>query len=286
MFKREWPLVANTLLVQLAAGMFIFLALGRFILAGQTSVETAVQLTGPGMNLVGPIILLAMLLSLFHLGNPFRAYRSINNLGSSWLSREVIFSGLFFVLWLICFLVDRSGTAHPLLIVLTALAGLMNVISMANIYYSTPKKGWDSGQTYLGFLGSTVILGSAGSIVLMSRGGIDSALNTLLGGFILVVILVLIIQVIGLVFFVSNIKIEEESGMDALVSSSRVDYQLIERYRTWSLSGWIFSLVGAGLICFVLYGGQIGGGAITALCLVLIGELLGRGAFFLLGFEN
>lgn len=78
---KEWPLAIFTFICALLVG-WVWASLNTnsvylspWILAGFSAV--------------------AMLASTAHLGKPFRAYKSINNLKTSWLSREILMFGLF-----------------------------------------------------------------------------------------------------------------------------------------------------------------------------------------------
>lgn len=289
MLRKEWPLITNTILAQLAAGMFLILTIARLMLASGINQETALQLTSPGILLVGPIIALAMILSLFHLGNPFRAYRSIMNIGKSWLSWEIFFSGLFFLLWLICVYMDRNGSASPFLLSLTALAGILNVFSMANIYFKTGKPGWASAGTFLGFFGSLIILGSLGSALVLANTGMDTAsLSNLIAKPIVLAIILLVLEIIFLAALLPKLKDQKnEDDIDLLVSSSVVDEKITGTYRSASIAGWIVSFLGVILLFISLRIGYAGITAILiAFVLVLIGEMLGRCAFFSLGFSK
>lgn len=101
MLAEEWPLILFTFLSQSAIGLFIILIIIRSILAKKAGPETAEQLTLHGIFAVGPIMGVSLLLSFFHLGKPILAYGAIFNIGTSWLSREILFSGLFFFLWFV-----------------------------------------------------------------------------------------------------------------------------------------------------------------------------------------
>ncbi len=58
--------------------------------------ETAADRMSDGALLViGPVLALAFVASLFHLGSPLNAPRAVVNLGTSWLSREIFFGSLF-----------------------------------------------------------------------------------------------------------------------------------------------------------------------------------------------
>ena len=100
MFAEEWPLMMFTLVSQLAIGSFLMLVLVRSLLTKQDP-QGAAKLTNPGFKAVGVLMVVALLLSLFHLGTPTGAYRSILNLKSSWLSREILTAGGFLVFWFV-----------------------------------------------------------------------------------------------------------------------------------------------------------------------------------------
>ena len=165
MLRKELSLIINSLLVQCAAGIFIASALIRIIQAVPGKGDYA---SAAGMMVTGPVIMLSMAVSLFHLGNPFRAYRAVTNMWSSWLSREIFFTGAFLALWFVYLYIYLKGTNGNIVISLTAIAGVAAVISMAGIYYSTGKTGWCSINTYTGFLLSIVVFGCVTTSVLLT----------------------------------------------------------------------------------------------------------------------
>ena len=70
MFAEEWPLLVFTLLTQLAIGTFLMLILVRGLLASQDT-QLAMKVVMPGITIAAPVMALALLLSLSHLGSPF-----------------------------------------------------------------------------------------------------------------------------------------------------------------------------------------------------------------------
>ena len=92
---REGSLVAFTLLTQAAAGTCAFLLAfeWRAERAGAgASVESAAL---PILSFALVAALLGLAASFLHLGNPRNAVRALGNLGSSWLSREILLAALF-----------------------------------------------------------------------------------------------------------------------------------------------------------------------------------------------
>jgi DMSO reductase anchor subunit len=162
---REWPLVAFTLLGQMAAGLLV-VAAGAVFFGGLNLDGTAgtKPLVTPSAAALG-LMLLALLLSLFHLRHPVRAHRVLSNLRTSWLSREIL-SGLVFLaalaaLVLFCRLdAGRTGLVRGLLAA-TAAAGLFLILAMARLYMLPAMPGWNRVYTPVSFALSSLALGAA-----------------------------------------------------------------------------------------------------------------------------
>lgn len=127
---KEWPLLLFTLI---SAGMVGVFASG---ILSTASIWHQLIFAGSGM--------LAAILSMFHLGQKKRAWRSMLNLKHSWLSREVLFFGLFFT-GVICdfWLIDLAE--FPLIV-----TGILLLFSMDMLYLPATHR-WPlkihSGQT-------------------------------------------------------------------------------------------------------------------------------------------
>jgi Fe-S-cluster-containing dehydrogenase component/DMSO reductase anchor subunit len=93
--RNEWPLVIFTLITMLLVSVFT------------ASLYTPLQI-----NISSFIVLAgtALVLSMFHLGKKFRAWRSVLNLKNSWLSREILAFILFVALscLYLLYIQDRS----------------------------------------------------------------------------------------------------------------------------------------------------------------------------------
>lgn len=93
--------------------------------------------------------------SVFHLGQPLKAWRFFLGWRRSWLSREVLAFGIFIAL---AFLQTVLGIGLPWL---TAAAGLIGVFCSAMTYHATRREIW-AGELSLGrFAGTTTVLGLA-----------------------------------------------------------------------------------------------------------------------------
>jgi len=152
---KERSLVLFTLLAQLAVGLFVLT--GLFHGLPSTGVPH------PGFVLVPPLALLAMLTSFLHLGTPINAWRAISNLRTSWLSREILFMGLFSglssLLTLFLWLGWGSEALQRALGWLTVLAGLALVYCMARIYMLRSLPPWHTWLTLASFYASAFLLG-------------------------------------------------------------------------------------------------------------------------------
>jgi DMSO reductase anchor subunit len=145
----ELPLVAFTLLGQMAAGMAVL-----SFFSG--------PLTVPILITLGTLTGLAGLASLLHLGTPLNAWRALGHLKKSWLSREILMFGLFGASWLICLLLPGMGKL-PL-----GLSGIGLVYSMAQVYRLRSVPAWDTDRTLLAFAVSAIMLGGFGFSVIDS----------------------------------------------------------------------------------------------------------------------
>lgn len=154
-------LVLFTSLAQAAVGMillFIFLPVqvkddfvrdnvicDRLFQPGGFAIAAALGLFGLGV-----------LFSFLHLSDPFISFYSITNIGSSWLSREILFVGLFGISTLVFFFVRNRAVN-----VLAALFGLGLLYVMSRVYINPPVLFWSSYLTLAVFVSSALLLGSA-----------------------------------------------------------------------------------------------------------------------------
>ncbi len=145
-------LVAFTTLAPLSVGGLV----GLLLLPSQGP-AAALNLGGVILLVVG---VLALGASFLHLGRPFRAYRAIVRLGTSWLSREVVLFGLFLLgLALFCI----AGQAQTLVGWVAAALGLIALLSTGGVYHLESRPAWNHWGTTINFavggLSAGVLLG-------------------------------------------------------------------------------------------------------------------------------
>lgn len=137
----EDSLVAFTLLAQLAVGATWLQNLTQ-------SVNTS------ALASITALMLVALLSSFLHLGQPRHAWRALANLRTSWLSREVLSAALF------------AGTLVGVLTTggrglgLASAMGLALIISMAQVYRLRTVPDWNTHATTASFFATTLLLGA------------------------------------------------------------------------------------------------------------------------------
>src|SRR5664279_5450432 len=159
----ELPLVVFTIIAQMSVGSFVVLGLIHLFGArfGRDLVD---RVSDPALYAIGPILVLGLFLSMMHLGTPIRAVNALGHLGTSWLSREILFGLLFAAIggafalsqwfkWL-------TPVLRQALAGLAALVGLALVWSMTMVYRLPTVPAWDSWATPVRFFATTFLLGS------------------------------------------------------------------------------------------------------------------------------
>jgi anaerobic dimethyl sulfoxide reductase subunit C (anchor subunit) len=160
---KEWALIAYTILTQMSVGAFVILGVVHTLALRKSNEKEASALSDRALLAIGPVIVLGVLVSLLHLGNPMNAYRAISNVDSSWLSREILATVLFTGLGAVfAFLQWRKiGTfqMRRILAVVAALAGLVLVFCMSQVYLLDFEPAWNTAATPITFFVTTFLLG-------------------------------------------------------------------------------------------------------------------------------
>lgn len=161
--RREWPLVAFTILGQAAVGLFWgfhlpFLVRGRVPAYGWRMSWLAV------LSVVVLLAVLAAAVSFFHLHHWLRARRALRNLRSSWLSREILFELAFIALAagnaLSGGFLNLGRGARWSLLAAAGLAGALFLLSMVKLYMLPSVPAWKGAYTPMAFLAATLLLGA------------------------------------------------------------------------------------------------------------------------------
>jgi anaerobic dimethyl sulfoxide reductase subunit C (anchor subunit) len=160
----EGSLIAFTLFSQMVIGSTLVYALVFFI-----NMDDISQLSS-GFNLKTPEFLLllgllvALSISFFHLGRPANAIHALNNLRTSWISREIFTVTLFSISLLMLFLARWLGAGKAFLtisFVLSAMAGLLLLLTMIRLYMIPAVSTWNNWLTPTNFTLTALISGLA-----------------------------------------------------------------------------------------------------------------------------
>lgn len=282
MFAEEWPLMMFTLFSQLAIGSFVILLLIRTLLS-EKDAQSAHKLTQSGIQQVGWIMALALVFSLFHLGTPTGAYRSIYHLASSWLSREILTAGGFFVLWFITRYALKKGKSITALGWVTALVGLAAIYSMASIYATSVRPAWANVNTYVAFYGATFAMGTAGALSFMALGAKGSQFSAETSGLLKKISLIagvcVLVQLLDLPVLISSLN----NGVTAARASAQL---LTGSYLLPLIIRGVISIFGAVLLYLGFHKSEKTANTISpsgiylALLLLFVGEFVARYVFY------
>ncbi len=154
---QELPLVLFTVFTQMAIGLVLISAVQQWAVAGGPT-ESKLRFEWiAALALLG----VGVLASFFHLGHPLGAVRMMTNLGTAWLSREILLVGIFGALVLVTLVGLVKNAAGKWLITATATAGLLALVAMS-MTYAPPSMPAIDNYLPLVFFGLTaLILGAA-----------------------------------------------------------------------------------------------------------------------------
>ena len=160
---REWALIAFTILAQMSVGSFIVLGFVHYFVQRRSGETQADELSDRALLAIFPVLALGLLASLLHLGNPINAYKAVTNVGSSWLSREILCGVLFAVVGFGFALMQwrklSTFTVRSVVAVAAALIGVVLVYCMSMVYMIPTRPSWDLITTPLSFYVTTLLLG-------------------------------------------------------------------------------------------------------------------------------
>lgn len=152
----HWPLTIVTLLMQLAMGTVVSLAIGTINRTTSFTAFAAAAISLP--------------VSLFHLGRPILAWKALRGIRRSWLSREVV---AFAVFAGVCLSLVALPT-RPMAI-FAALIGIAAVACSGRLYIVRGRPAWDTPLTIYAFICSGL---ATGPLLAMAVGEQTSLLKT------------------------------------------------------------------------------------------------------------
>ncbi len=281
----------------MSVGSFVVLGIVHFFAARKAGAVEADRLSDRALLAIGPVLVLGIIASFFHLGNPLNAYNAIGNIGSSWLSRE-IFCGVAFTVAGGLFAVMQwrkigSSATRNIVAVVAALIGLALVFSMSNVYLLRTVPVWDTVTTPVSFFVTTFLLGALAmgaafvanySYVQRKNPGLADAQSSLVRSTLRWIGISSMI-LLGVEFVVVPVYLAYLGSTPATVAAGEL---FVGSYSVVLIARLVLVFLGAGLFGAVVYRNAVsvgrekimGNWAYAAFALVLISEILGRFLFY------
>jgi anaerobic dimethyl sulfoxide reductase subunit C (anchor subunit) len=152
-------LVFFTVLSQTAVGALIFREL---VIFGGGMESTSFDFGKISLIIILCLLFLSLSIAFLHLGNPLHAYHAINNLGKSWLSREIFsLSLLIATLIVYVFIANRHnpGKTEMIFSFVSVLLGISLIFSMIRLYMIPAVASWNNYTTPVSFMITTLLSG-------------------------------------------------------------------------------------------------------------------------------
>ena len=161
---REWALPVYTILMQLAIGGLFVLWMVRLLTGAKLDSQKMDRIIRNPLLVICFTVIIAMIGSHFHLSRPFHSFYAVRNLKSSWLSREIVFTAVFFLVLSALWLVSRYKPERSRLITIlgwVAVAfGFTVIYCMARIYLLPTQVAWNSVTVIISFFITALLLGT------------------------------------------------------------------------------------------------------------------------------
>ncbi len=295
METKEWALVTFTILSQTAVGAYIILWISQLFYRGKKGSEISDKLYYRPFLVILPLLLVGLFASSTHLGNIQNSTNAINNVKTSWLSREILFNILFtgsviiyiYVIW------KKIGGSrlHNLIGLITSIFGIALVYSMASVYMIKAVPIWNTINTIFSFMATTFLLGSlcAGAALFSSYRGLSKKkANGIEEYQDLLQKNIRWISLIGMIM-IGILLVVSASQLSFLAANPVPGAELLyENYKTLHIIRLIIILMGAGVLSLFLYNATEKSDKVTlmgkyvygALVILLIAEVIGRFLFY------
>ncbi|MBO1029995.1 dimethyl sulfoxide reductase anchor subunit [Tessaracoccus sp. SD287] len=293
----EMPLVIFTIAAALSAGSFITLGIIH-VLGARVPQKVMDRVTDPALYAIGPLLLLGLMASMFHLGSPLRAINSIRHFPDSPLSVEIVagmaFLGLGALFAVLQWFKWGGHRLRQIVAMVTALVGAYLVYAISQVYSLRTVPAWATFHTPLRFFITALLVGglAVGAALVIAtyvrekRGQqVGDREQTLvrrsLEGIALGSIVMMGLKFIGLPAYIGYLGTHEDPAAQA---SLRI---LTEQYGFWSGSQTVLVFLAVTLMSVLLYLLARGKDikivmylAVAAFALVLVGEFIGRQLFY------
>ncbi|MGB9669390.1 MAG: dimethyl sulfoxide reductase anchor subunit family protein [Anaerolineales bacterium] len=295
---REWALITFTILAQMSVGSFVILGVVHNYAIRKAGMKEADRLSDRALFAVGFVLLLGLAASLFHLGVPWKAYRAVTNINTSWLSREIL-SGVLFAFFgaVFTFLQWRkigSFSSRNIVAWIAVLIGLALLYCMSRVYLLPTEPSWNSLATPITFFTTAFLLGAlaigvafvANYSYLQRNQNVElnvqrDLLRDSLRGIAIASLILLGVEFVVLPIYLASLS----AGPAAAVQSAKI---IVGTYAWVLVLRLILEFVGAGIFALFLYKNALSAGKekilgnliYAAFAFVLVAEVLGRFLFY------
>ncbi|QED49460.1 dimethyl sulfoxide reductase anchor subunit family protein [Cytobacillus dafuensis] len=279
----EWALLIFTVCMQAAIGGTIMLAIFYKKISETGEEQTFLVMKMPLVVFAG-LSLVGLGASFAHLGAPENALNAIRHLGSSWMSREILATGLFIgAISVTTVLGFVQKKVNLWLLLIASIIGIVDIFFMGAIYANSLVSGWNSINTYTSFIGTAIVLGpvlAASLIVPILR---KKENQTLAQHFVKysfsISILGIAVQLVGLALFPTVVpEVNMIAGTNAIAT--------LEGYQGTVALRWIIEVIGVGLLGYLSISKNKKVSlsfAYIALAAIFLAEGMSRYMFFVLG---
>jgi anaerobic dimethyl sulfoxide reductase subunit C (anchor subunit) len=219
--------------------------------------------------------------ALLHLSRPAQAQKAIGNLGSSWLSREILLVVLFGISLIVYGTLFWQEAASPAALdvigLVCAVLGVVLVGAMARIYMIRTVPAWNSPVTPVSFFSTTLLLGLlavGAELTIATPVKAGEPVHMVAGWLGAVAAIVLFVQVGLIPLHTARLRAQEGVALKSAIV-------MLVDYRSVLLSRIILSLLGVGLFNLAIFCGTTAPYvAVAGFVLALAGETTGRFLFY------
>ncbi len=261
------PLTLFSVSLQAAVGIMLFVVIGSLL--GKDKVFKSAIVVAAVLGVVG------MLASVIHVGRPLSAVNALFQFSTSWLSREIWFTGIFVGLTCLAAILLLVKPASKQVVTAlaygAALVGLIDVFIMATIYSSTSVLAWKSIATYVDFYATAISLGGMLFLVLSIKEAVEMRNIVILS-----VAIAVAVQAVTVVPYLISLG----SNASVFAQSS---FAILSDMAFMNVLKWVTILAGVGISLWMSRNeaskaivGTIYGSA----ALLIIGQSVGRYLFY------
>jgi anaerobic dimethyl sulfoxide reductase subunit C (anchor subunit) len=150
--------------MELAIGALFVLWMIRLLAGPRFSPQKLDRIIQNPILVISFTVIVAMIGAHFHLSKPFHSFYAVRNFGSSWLSREIVFTALFFpilsCLWFFSRFKQEQRRLNAILGWLAIACGSIVIYCMARIYLLPTQVAWNSSTVIASFFITALLLGT------------------------------------------------------------------------------------------------------------------------------